>query len=199
MTESGKEVTRANRNKASRRSYSLVYGENLERRAVVFKPFPGKYYVVSGCRTISMQKQTSLTAVAMIHPYIVSSMALSLMVCLMFFILDHRAKIDPQLIYPTWLAFTFALVVSAVVLIASAEAGIYDYDGNPRNELAKIILSNIDFFLDIGQETVLLGVCLEGVALPQWFAYLMSGLTGAAQEARFVKAAWRITALLLAK
>ncbi|MFM0166788.1 hypothetical protein PQR39_40990 [Paraburkholderia sediminicola] len=65
----------------------------------------------------------------------------------------------------------------------AGESGIYDYS-NLRDEVATIILRVGDFALDIERETVLLGFCLGVVALLRWFAYLMSGVTGAAEEAR---------------
>jgi hypothetical protein len=121
------------------------------------------------------------------------------MLCVLFLILDQKARTDPKLIYWTWLAFFFALFVSAAILVIAGETKIFDYDGKPLNEVAKFILNVVDFVLDIERETLLLGFCLAVVALPQWFAYVMSGLNGAAQKSRFVTDAWRVTAMLLAK
>jgi hypothetical protein len=69
-TESGKVYvdesagidTGATKYEGSEQFYSLKYGEDLDSRAVVFEPFPGRYYLISGCQKVSLEKQTWLTA-----------------------------------------------------------------------------------------------------------------------------------------
>ncbi|WP_143134339.1 hypothetical protein [Burkholderia ubonensis] len=187
---------------ARRDLYSLDFGTNLDRHSIVFHPFsnsPHNYSLVSGCSTIPLTRQTWLGTFATAHPYIVASLAAIIVLIFMAAALEKRAKIEPKLIYPTWLAFFAAFFISTAVLIAAGEAKIYDYAGNPLNEVARAILNVIEFMVDIEHETLLLAGALFVLALPQWCAYLMSGFTGAARRPRFIKSAWRISTVLLAK
>jgi hypothetical protein len=55
------------------------------------------------------------------------------------------------------------------------------------------------FFVDVAPECGALLIALALIVLPQWFAYEMSGLSGAARRSRFVWIAWKWAALLIAK
>lgn len=202
VTESGPSGTVTRRFDANASSYHLDFGTSLDSSSIEFHPFadsPDHYLFTSGCRTIVLRKQTWLSTLVGHHPYIASIFVLVVVLGTMFTVLEHRALVEPTIIYPTWLSFFAAFFLCTVVLVAAGEARIYDYNGNPVNTVARTILLVVEFMLDIEHETLLLFGILCVFVLPQIFAYVMSGANGAARRPRFIRIAWRYAALLMAK
>jgi Ca2+/Na+ antiporter len=52
-----------------------------------------------------------------------------------------KAKTDPQVVHPMWLAYFVALFFSTAVFVVSGEAHIFNYDGVPKNAVARTIVA----------------------------------------------------------
>jgi hypothetical protein len=133
------------------------------------------------------------------HPYIAEGVVLAWIVAFIFLLCDQKSRLQPSIVYPTWLAFFFAFCISAEILIYSGMENLFDANGNPVNGYGKMIFDGINFFLDIKSETILFGVVFFTLAVPQGLAYLAAGVSGSAREVRFVAFAWKIIASLTAK
>ena len=183
---------------AHRTPLSIVWGTGIEGGAIVFHP-SYRYELLTGCERATLDRQSWLGDFTKSHPYVMLAVAFVVVVTFISFVLGDLAKREPRLIYPVWLAFFVALFGSTVVLWAAGQANIFDIDGRPMNAVAGWIYSTVEFILDLEHETLALVGLLSVFALPQWCAYVMSGLTGTASEVRFLKQAWKIAALLLSK
>jgi hypothetical protein len=184
---------------AAEDGYTLRFGAGLDRQAVIYHPSAGRYELVTGCRSIGVIKQNWGTRFAHSYPRATGLIVTVFMIAAMFFVLEGKAKSEPEAIYPMWLAYFGALFISAGVLVAAGEAQIFGFDGEPQNALARAILSGVQFFLDFGKECWLLLGLLALVSFTQWSAYVFSGLSGAARRSRFILSTWKWVALLIAK
>jgi hypothetical protein len=183
---------------AHRTPLSIVWGTGIEGGAIVFHP-AYQYELQTGCERVTLDRQSWLGDFTKAHPYVMMALACVVVVTFISFVLGDLAKREPRLIYPVWLAFFVALFGSTAVLWAAGQANIFDIDGRPITAVAGWIFSTVGFILDIQHETFALVALLSVFALPQWCAYVMSGLTGTASEVRFLKQAWKLAALLLSK
>jgi hypothetical protein len=186
---------------SARKNYAeLEFGEDLGHQALVFHPFSGGGYdLVGGCSTIRLRKTSWLSGVAVAHPFVTLALTAAVMVVYMAIMLDAKAKTDPRVIYPMWLAYFGAMALSAVVLVVAGQARIFGYDGEPRNATAQLILTGVEFFLDVVPECQTLFGLLALFVLPQWCAYLMAGVSGTARRSRFVWFTGKWMVLLIAK
>jgi hypothetical protein len=98
-----------------------------------------------------------------------------------------------------WLAFFAALFFSTAILIDCGIAHIFSYQGVPQNDVARAIVAGADFFVDVIPKCQALLGAIALIVLPQWCAYVMAGLSGAARRSRFVWIAWMWVAMLIAK
>lgn len=178
--------------------YTLRFGTDLDQQAMVYQP-GGHYELVTGCRSMVLIRQNWIARHAVSHPWGVALGVMAFMVVYIFVALREKAKAEPEVIHPMWLAYFGALFGSALILVAAGEEGMFGWNGEPRTRVAEVILDAVRFLLDISSEfSVLLGL-LVFVVLTQWCAYLFAGLNGAARRPRFIALAWKWVALLIAK
>ncbi|SAL51612.1 hypothetical protein AWB70_04222 [Caballeronia cordobensis] len=178
----------------------VQFGDGLETQDLVFRPLETSHYTLtSGCGSIPLDKQTTISALVRAHPYTAVVFAALCMIAFMLHVVNEKAKAEPEVIYPMWAAYFGALFGSSFVLFAAGESGIFGFDGEPRNALARGILAAIEYSLDLQQEVFLLLGLLAFVSLTQWCAYLMAGLSGAARRPHFIWTTWKWVALLTAK
>nr|WP_199242099.1 hypothetical protein [Paraburkholderia sp. BL8N3] len=174
--------------------------QGIERAALVFHPFSVESYeLVTGSGKTQLNKSTWLTRFALAHPLVTLAVLAAVMSVGMLIMVENKAKTDPHVIHPMWLAYFSALIFSTIVLIVSGEGHIFDYEGNPQTAVARAIVAGAEFFLDVIPECSALSVVLALFVLPQWLAYGMAGLSGAARRSRFVWIAWKWVVLLIAK
>lgn len=179
--------------------YELIFGNGIEKRAIIYHPVENRYELVSGCGRTPISKLNWISRMSNAGIYLLLLAVAALILLVMFFVMNEKAKIEPEAIYPMWVAYFGALFGSAGILIIAGEAGIFGFDGRPKNDVAQLILKSIDFLLDIESEfNVLIGLLFIFV-FTQWFSYMFSGLSGAARRPRFISTAWRWVALLMAK
>ncbi|MEX3936432.1 hypothetical protein AB4Y32_32450 [Paraburkholderia phymatum] len=119
--------------------------------------------------------------------------------CFMGWVLNQKAKGEPEAIFPMWLAFFVAFFASTGVLGWAGNAGMFGFDGVPRNPVAQVIVRGAEWFLAVNDESALLLGILAMFVLSQWCAYLAAGASGAARRSRFVVFAWKWVALFIAK
>ncbi|MBY4726877.1 MULTISPECIES: hypothetical protein [Burkholderia] len=184
---------------ASKYFMELRFGVGINLQSIIYKPWSGKFYLVSGSDYVELEKESWFGDVVKRHPYIALFFAMAVMIVGIFTIFEQKAKTHPQIIYPTWLVFFFTLFLSAEVLVFAGENGFYDANGHPVNIYGKIILDVVEFILDIKSDTIIFGTFFLTLAVPQWCAYAMSGLHRSAREVKYVKLAWQIAASLMAK
>ncbi|WP_175773341.1 hypothetical protein [Paraburkholderia phenazinium] len=185
---------------ATRHYTTLRFGEGIESGVVVFHPFSVESYdLVTGSSRIRLSKSTAITQLALQHPLVTLVVVAALMSTGMLIMIEFKAQTNPSVIHPMWLAFFSALIFSTLVLFVSGEEQIFDYDGNPRTAIARTIVAAANFFLDVIPECKMLIVTLTLFVLPQWLAYGMSGISGAARRSRFVWIAWKWVVLITAK
>lgn len=182
---------------------TVLFGKDvLQRQVLVFHPFSGgsgHYTLVSGCRSVSLNKSTLGSRFVMAHPYLTVLVVAAGVLFFMGWVLDQKAKGEPEAIFPMWFAFFVAFFASTGVLGWAGNAGMFGFDGVPRNPMAQVIVQGAEWFLAVNDEcTLLLGI-LAMFVLPQWCAYLAAGASGAARRSRFVVFAWKWVALFIAK
>jgi hypothetical protein len=179
---------------------TLLFGDGIERGALVFHPFNARSYeLVTGSGRTRLSKNTWVSQLAVAHPLAALALISAAMAVWMLAMVGNKAKTDPHMIHPMWLAYFVALFFSTAILLLAGEAHIFNYDGEPQNAVARAIVAGTGFFVDVVPECGALLIALALIVLPQWFAYGMSGLSGAARRSRFVWIAWKWAALLIAK
>lgn len=176
------------------------FGDGLETQELVFQPLEtNRYRLISGCGWMPLDKQTTVSSLVRSHPYAAVMFVALYMIAFMLHVVNEKAKSEPEVIYPMWAAYFGALFGSSFVLVAAGESGIFGFDGEPRNALARAILATVEYSLDLQREVFLLLGLLAFISLTQWCAYLMAGLSGAARRPRFIWTTWKWVALLTAK
>lgn len=194
---------RQKRFNAERGFTTVTFGQDiLSRQSLVFHPFksgPGQYELVSGCRSITLGKSTPGSRFALAHPYLVVLVVMAGVLYFMGWVLNEKAKGEPEAIFPMWLAYFVAFFVSVGALFWAGNSGFFGFDGVPRNLVARIIVQAAEWFLAVNDECMLLLGILATFVLPQWFAYFFAGASGAAQRSRLVVFAWKWVALFIAK
>jgi hypothetical protein len=174
----------------------------LERQALVFHPFrngPGQYELVSGSRTVALTKSTPGSRFTRAHPYWAMLAVTVSLVGFMAYSLYEKAKSEPENIYTMCYVYCLVLAASLIVLWAAAYLGMFGLDGAPRNAIARAIVWGVEYFLAVPEDcAVLLGI-LAIVVAPQWVAYVLSGLVGAARRSRHVVVTGKWVALFISK
>lgn len=185
---------------AEKAKYTLRFGSGLEQQAIVYHPLGNDHYeLVTGGGSIALTKQSWMSRLAVAHPYAALTAIMASMIAYMFYVLKEKAKTEPEVIHPMWLAYFGALFGSAGILIAAGENGIFGVNGKPLTDVARAILKAAEFFLNLGPELWGLLGLLAFVSLTQYFAYGFSGLSGAAQRPRYIVLIWKVVTLLIAK
>ncbi|GJH28789.1 hypothetical protein [Caballeronia novacaledonica] len=178
----------------------VQFGDGLETQDLVFQPLETNHYtLISGCGSIPLDKQTTVSALVRSHPYAAVMFVALCMIAFMLHVVNEKAKSEPEVIYPMWAAYFGALFGSSLVFVAAGESGIFGFDGEPRNALARAIMVTVEYSLDLQREVSFLLGLLAFVSLTQWCAYLMAGLSGAARRPQFIWTTWKWVALLTAK
>ncbi|WP_157696311.1 hypothetical protein [Caballeronia temeraria] len=178
----------------------VQFGDGLATQELVFQPLETNHYrLITGCGWVSLDKQTTASALVRSHPYGAVMFVALCMIAFMLHVVNEKAKSEPEVIYPMWVAYFGALFGSSFVLVAAGESGIFGFDGEPRNALARGILATVEYSLDLQREVCLLLGLLAFISLTQWCAYLLAGLSGAARRPRFIWTTWKWVALLTAK
>lgn len=183
---------------AKRAWYTLRFGTGLDQQAIVYHP-GGHYELVTGERVIALVRQTWLIRLAASYPYVVVLAMMAIMVGYLIFVVGEKAKAEPEVIHPVWLAYFGALFGSALILFGAGERGMFGFNGEPRTSVGHAILDAALFLLDIGTEFGTLLGLLAFVVLTQWFAYGFAGLSGAATRPRFIALVLKWVGLLSAK
>ncbi|MFM0197899.1 hypothetical protein [Paraburkholderia strydomiana] len=167
---------------------------------MIFHPFSVENYeLVTGAGRTQLSKTNRFSRYVVSHPLLALAVLAAAMTAGMLIMIENKAKTDPHMIHPMWVAFFAALFVSTAVLIVSGNAHIFNYEGVPQNAVARGIVSCADFFVDVIPECQALLGALGLIVLPQWCAYVTAGLSGAARRSRFVWIAWKWVAILIAK
>ncbi|MFM0016702.1 hypothetical protein [Paraburkholderia sediminicola] len=160
----------------------------LQRKVLVFHPFysgPGQYKLVSGCRSVILNKSTLGSRFVLAHPYVTILGVTAGLLVFMGYVLNQKAQSEPEAIFPMWLAYFVAFFASAGVLGWAGSSGMFGLDGVPRNLVARAIVRGTDWFLAVNDECTLLLAILAMIVLPQWCAYIAAGFSGAASSAAF--------------
>ncbi|HVW53885.1 MAG TPA: hypothetical protein VHC91_26330 [Trinickia sp.] len=184
---------------ATKKYWSLRFGGDADQQSIVFHPNTRNFYFSFGKKNVRLLRKSWLSESAVRHPYVAEGVVLAWIAGLILLLFDQKSRIHPSMIYPTWLAFFFALCVSAAVLVYAGNSNSFDASGNPINGCGALIINAMNFFMDIETESIIFAGVLFVLAVPQGLAYIAAGVSGAAQEVRFVALAWKITTSLLAK
>ncbi|MEX3901550.1 hypothetical protein [Paraburkholderia sp. BR10954] len=187
----------------NRNMTTVSFGNDvLQRQVLEFHPFnsgPGRYRLVNGCRSITLNKSSPGSRFVLAPPYLTVLVVTAGVLLFMGWVLNQKAKGEPEAIFPMWLAFFVAFFASVGLLWWSGNAGMFGFDGVARNLVARVIAQGAEWFLAVNDECTLLLGSLAMFVLPQWCAYLVAGASGAARRSRFVVFAWKWVALFIAK
>lgn len=86
-----------------------------------------------------------------------------------------------------WYLFSLSLVVSLGVSIWALNYGALDSAGKYQGNAGMILKKLVDLVMDIEADFIVFGGIVAIVVLPQFLAYILSGLSGSATSPRFVK------------
>jgi hypothetical protein len=159
---------------------TLEFGEGIERGALIFHPFSVEIYeLVTGSGRTQLSNTNLFSHYVVSHPLLALAVLAAAMTAGMLIMVENKARSDPHMIHPMWLAFFVALFGSTAVLIVSGNAHIFNYEGVPQNAVARAIVAGANFFVNVIPECQALLGALALIVLPQWCAYVIAGLSGA--------------------